>query len=93
VNGIHHVIAEANEIQCSPLIHKSSHFITKGEQAGQVQFAFGNARPKALIHRLQVPRNVLQEDSLRDFRRDRGEADLPVAPQIVLLAFLKGNHM
>lgn len=30
VDGIHLVKAEVNEIQCSPLIHKSRHFITEG---------------------------------------------------------------
>lgn len=85
---------KVNGIHLSSLIHKSSNLITEGQQAGDLPwFIHGKSMLTASSHHylLCVPRNVLQEESLHDFLREKSEANQSVCSQVACLALFEGG--
>lgn len=66
---------KAGDTFCSPLIPRSRHLTTKGNQVSQAPFPLGKSTLTIPKHLLHVPRNSFQEGWLHDFPEDWTETD------------------
>lgn len=88
VNGIHLAEVEGNEIQCSPLIHKSSHLSPK--ESRLVRYDLPLVKPCwRLSFTFMRPQMCSRGTRSWFFPGIEVMVDLPMVPQIVLLAFFK----
>lgn len=80
--GLTSAKGEVKVIHCSPLVHKSSHFIIVSNQIVQAWLTLGKPPPilPNYLLLLHGPRNVLQGTLVHDFCRGKSEAGQSVVP-------------
>ena len=83
---------KVDNIHCSSFIYPASHAIVESYQIGQAWFPLGESvltTPNNLLFLHLLDDDDLQDKLLHHLSQDGGEADRPVVPWVLLLAFFE----